>query len=215
MREDPSAAAMQWVRPAKQERSAKTHELFLDTVEAMLEEQGVHQLQVKDIAARANLSVGGFYSRFVTREGVLRAVHERFAVEAVATASTALAPSRWAGTSLADATPQLVGFLADDYRRRPGFRRALVVMAATDAELLPRAQQVTAEVTAAIAAFLDSKAAEMTTPLDVRGTAELVHRLLFATLDNHVLTAPSAGRALPFDTLVVSLTRVIAAVLGC
>ena len=177
---------MQWVRPPKQERSQRTQDLFLDTLEAMLEEQGVLTIQVKDIAKRADLSVGGFYSRFPNKEAVLRALHERFAVEAVATAEEALAPGRWEDVHLYEAAPRLVGFLAEDYRRRPGFRRALLVLNATDEEVRVRAQKVSAGTVATFERLLEAKKHQMRHP-EVKLAAEFLHRLLFSALDNHVL----------------------------
>jgi AcrR family transcriptional regulator len=208
-------ARLSWVRPAKQERSQRTHEHFLDTLEAMLEGQGIHTVQVKALAQQADLSVGGFYSRFVNKDGILRALCERFAIEAVVTAEDALAPARWSTTSLAQAIPHLVRFLADDYQRRPGFRRALVQVAATDEALLPMLQGVTGRVVAAIAGFLASKKKELspTAAADVDATAELVHRLLFSTLDNHVLTAPAPGRRLGHDTVVQTLVQLTSSLL--
>jgi AcrR family transcriptional regulator len=109
-----------WVRPAKQERSQWTHEHFLDTLEAMLEVQGIHTVQVKALAQQAELSVGGFYSRFVNKDGVVRALCKRFAIEAAATAELALEPARWLQTSLPDAiSPPSSDRSAQSSRRRP------------------------------------------------------------------------------------------------
>lgn len=177
---------MQWVRPPKQERSQRTQDLFLDTLEAMLEEQGVLSIQVKDIAKRAELSVGGFYSRFPNKEAILRAMHERFAVEAVATAQQALDPARWADVHLFEAAPRLVAFLAEDYRRRPGFRRALLTLNATDDEIRTRARQVSGDTAAAFERVLETKKQQMR-HTDVPLAAQFLHRLVFSTLDNHVL----------------------------
>ena len=201
---------MQWVRPPKQERSQRTLELFLDTVEALLEEQGVETVSVKDIAARAELSVGGFYSRFPNREAVLRAVHARFAIEAKATVDVALAPARWVQMPLVDAVPRLVTFLADDYKKRPGLRRAFLALNGTDAEVRMRSQEVSGYVAGRFHGFLASKAHEMEHD-DLMLAADMVHRMLFSMLDSYVLfgRGSSTGRSIQHDIFCTELAGAV------
>ena len=201
---------MQWVRPPKQERSQRTLELFLDTVEALHEEQAVETVSVKDIAARADLSVGGFYSRFPNREAVLRAVHARFAVEAKATIDVALAPARWAAVPMIECVPKLVGFLADDYKRRPGLRRAFLALNGTDAEVRARSQEVSGYVAGRFHGFLASKAHEIEHD-DLMLASDIIHRMLFSMLDSYVLfgRGSSTGRSIQHDVFCAELARAV------
>lgn len=197
---------MQWVRPPKQERSQKTLDVFLNSVEGLLEEQGVETVSVKDIAARANLSVGGFYARFPNKEAVMRALHLRFSVEAKATVDVALDPKRWRGVHMSEAIPKLVTFIAEDYRRRPGLRRAFLLLCGTDAEVKSRAQEVSGYTAGRFHGFLADKAADIDHD-DLMLAADMLHRLLFSTLDNYALfpAGTSTGRSIQHDVFVAEL----------
>jgi AcrR family transcriptional regulator len=201
---------MQWVRPPKQERSQKTLDVFLNSVETLLEEQGVETLSVKDIAARANLSVGGFYARFPNKEAVLRALHLRFSTEAKATVDVALDPKRWRGVHLSDATPKLVHFLADDYRKRPGLRRAFLLLNGTDAEVKMRSQEVSGYAAGRFHGFLADKAGDMEHD-DLMLASDMLHRMLFSMLDNYALFqgGTSTGRGIQHDVFVSELSGAV------
>lgn len=201
---------MQWVRPPKQERSAKTLDVFLNSVEALLEEQGVETLSVKDIAAHANLSVGGFYARFTNKEAVLRALHLRFSSEAKATVDVAFAPARWRGVHLSDALPRLIAFVADDYRRRPGLRRAFLQLVATNAEVRTRSQEVGGYTAGRMHGLLADKAADLDHD-DLMLAGDMLHRTLFSVLDNYALfpQGSSTGRSIQFDVFVAELSGTI------
>ena len=198
---------MQWVRPPKQERSQKTLDVFLNSVETLLEEQGVETVSVKDIVARANLSVGGVYARFPNKEAVLRALHLRFSVEAKATVDVALDPKRWRGTHLSEALPKLVTFIAEDYRRRPGLRRAFLLLCGTDAEVKARAQEVSGYTAGRFHGFLADKVADLDVD-DLMLAADMLHRLLFSVLDNYALfpAGTSTGRSINHDIFVTELS---------
>jgi len=201
---------MQWVRPPKQERSAKTLDVFLNSVETLLEEQGVETLSVKDIAAHANLSVGGFYARFTNKEAVLRALHLRFSSEAKATVDVAFAPLRWRGIHMSDALPRLIAFVADDYRARPGLRRAFLQLVATDTEVRVRSQEVAGYTAGRLHGLLADKSADLDHD-DLMLAADMLHRLLFSILDNYALfpNGSSTGRSIQHEVFVAELTATV------
>lgn len=129
-------ATIQWVRPPLQSRSQETLDRLLDAAEAVLAEKGFDQATVAEIAARAQSSVGAFYSRFHDKESLLRLLHDRFCEEAMATADTALEPQRWAGASVAEILAGLVPFLVQTYDERRGLMRAFIVRSGHDVNFL-------------------------------------------------------------------------------
>lgn len=205
---------MTWVRPPKQERSQQTLDRLLDAVEALFAEGTIDSVSVADIAKRAGHSVGAFYSRFSNKEAAVHAVHERFCKEAKATADEVLQPARWRELSIRDVTRQVVGFLAADYRERQGLRRALLLLNGSDPEIRARSKEVSGHVTARIHGLFADHAAEISHP-DLLVAAEMVHRVLFSTLDNWALfdAGASTGRALPQETFVEELASLVCAYL--
>ncbi len=131
----PRDSLLEWVRPPQQERSQRTLERLLDAAEAIILEQGVEAANVAAVAKRANSSVGAFYSRFADKEGLVRAVCERFAVQARATMDAALEPSRWRGQTLEVVLGTGLRFMLRAARERRSLLAGLVMYASRDAAL--------------------------------------------------------------------------------
>lgn len=129
-------ATIQWVRPPRQSRSQETLDRLLDAAEGVLAEKGFDQATVAEIAARAQSSVGAFYTRFHDKESLLRLLHDRFCDEALATADAALDPQRWGGASIAEILHSLVPFLVQTYDERRGLMRAFIVRSGHDDDFL-------------------------------------------------------------------------------
>lgn len=206
---------MAWARPPQQERSQQTLDRLLDAVESLFADDTIDSVSVADIAKRAGHSVGAFYSRFPNKEAAVHAVHARFCEEAKATADEVLRPARWHDSPMREVTRQVVGFLAADYRQRQGLRRALLLLNGGDPEIRARSKDVSGHVTARIHGLLADHAAELSHP-DLLVAAEMVHRLLFSTLDHWALFdgGASTGRTLPQETFVEELAGAVCAYLG-
>ena len=82
-------------RTAKQERSRETRRKLVESCLALVERRPFDQVTVADIAGGAGVSVGNFYRRFSSKEGILpdlyAAYEERFAAFAAATIAPVLA----------------------------------------------------------------------------------------------------------------------------
>ena len=125
-------APLEWVRPAVQGRSQDTLERLLAAAEALLADRSFDEIGVAEVARAARSSVGSFYARFTDKEAVLRALHERFIEEALATADAALDPERWEGTAIPEIVAALIGFLVQISRDRRGLVRAVVIRGHAD-----------------------------------------------------------------------------------
>jgi AcrR family transcriptional regulator len=129
------AQTLEWVRPPQQARSQQTLERLLDAAEALIEDKGLDNATVSEIAKRAGSSVGAFYSRFSDKEGLMRCLFERFHEQAIATAEAVLVPERWHGIPIEHALEALVAFMLHILRERRGLIVALLARAAGDPEL--------------------------------------------------------------------------------
>jgi AcrR family transcriptional regulator len=138
----PRAPELEWVKPPRQARSQETLDRLLEATEGLLLEKPFETITVTEIARRARSSVGAFYTRFPDKEALLRCVLERFYGQAVATASEALAPERWEGTSAADFLEASLRFLIRVFRERRYLVAALSQRAAVDAELTAMGERI-------------------------------------------------------------------------
>lgn len=204
-------ADISWVHQPKQKRSQETLDRLLDALESIFDDGGgLEQVSVAEVARRAEVSVGAFYARFRNREAALYAMHERFGVEAKATADNALAPARWEGVPMGQVVRTVVGFLAAEYAARPGLRRAIVLLNATDDDARARSKEVSGYVASRIHGLLAAHAAEISHD-DLMLAADVVHRTLFSMLDQWAVfrDGSSTGRSIDADIWLRELTRVV------
>src|SRR5258706_11299517 len=83
---------LQWVRPARQERSRDTHERIVDAAQRMMERgKAFHEIGVAELAKEAQSSVGAFYSRFHDKDALLRVLQAELHREGFATAEQTFA----------------------------------------------------------------------------------------------------------------------------
>lgn len=85
----------------KQSRSQQTLDRILQSSTALIAEQSYDDVTITDIAARSQISVGGFYSRFRNKEALLSVLAENLAHETQTRISSAMS-SDWAAKSLAE-----------------------------------------------------------------------------------------------------------------
>jgi AcrR family transcriptional regulator len=78
-------------RKPQQARSILSMARMLDAAEAVFAEGGDNALTVEAVITRAKTSVGNFYGRFGDRDGLLRAMHERFLLRIGGAAHVAVA----------------------------------------------------------------------------------------------------------------------------
>jgi len=64
--------------PPKQARSVQSADRMLEAAEALLREGGPRAITIEAVIARAGTSMGSFYARFERRDGLFRALHQRF-----------------------------------------------------------------------------------------------------------------------------------------
>jgi len=206
---EPTGPILEWIRPPHQARTRETLYRLLDAAEALIAERGFDDAGIAEIARRANSSVGGFYRRFRDKEGLLRALHERFCEEALATAAAALAPSRWEQASVAEIIGAFTTFLVRIFREREGFFRTVLVRGAADLAVRERTDRMFDDIAGRLNAVLEGRGPEPLSPLATRFTLHV----LIGTL-NHVLVVQPGAIGLADPQLADELTRVVLGYLG-
>jgi len=131
----PPATDLQWVKPPRQARSHATLERILDASEILILERGLDAITIKDIARRAESSVGAFYARFADKEALLRTVFQRFSEQAEATIDLALSPEQWQDADLEELLRTGIAFLLRVFRERGRLISAFTLRAAKDPDI--------------------------------------------------------------------------------
>ena len=93
---DPAPSSPTW-SPARQERSRRTADRIVAAALDLLGSHTVDQLAVAEIAARAGVSVGGFYARFPGKEALFHYLNVEVIERVVSRARELLAPAAVAG----------------------------------------------------------------------------------------------------------------------
>jgi AcrR family transcriptional regulator len=129
----------------KQQRSLQTFERLLAAAEALLLELPFDEVSVNDICVRAGLSVGAFYRRFESREGLLQVLHENYTERAVHLQAAALSPERWEGVPLEEMFVQVIEEITKVTQQNSGLLRATAHLADSDPDFAAREGKIHAE----------------------------------------------------------------------
>jgi len=112
------------VREPQQARSHNTLERILSSSTELISEQSYDDISISDIANRANISVGGFYSRFENKDALLAELLTRLGHETQSKITEALSTD-WSNTSLYDLTLFIVLNNARLYEKYRGALKAI------------------------------------------------------------------------------------------
>jgi AcrR family transcriptional regulator len=122
----------------KQHRSLQTFERLLTAAEELLSERPFDEVSVNDICARAGHSVGAFYRRFESREGLLHVLHERYTERVMHLQSAALNPARWEGIQLPEMLKLVIEEIIKVTRQNLGLLLATEHLAGSDRTVAAR-----------------------------------------------------------------------------
>jgi AcrR family transcriptional regulator len=122
----------------KQYRSLQTFERLLNAAEELVSERPFDEVSVNDICARAGHSVGAFYRRFESREGLLHVLHERYTERVMHLQSAALNPARWEGIPLAEMLKLVIEEIVKVTRQNLGLLLATEHLADSDQAIAAR-----------------------------------------------------------------------------
>lgn len=107
------------LRAPQQSRSQQTLERILSSSTALITEKSYEDVSVAEIAERARISVGGFYSRFENKEALFGTLLDRLGQETDVRIEKALAKD-WSNTSLHELLHFIVSNNAEVYEKYRG-----------------------------------------------------------------------------------------------
>lgn len=198
-------------REPKQERSRRTLDRIVDATETLLSERGPGALTVQEVVARADASVGAFYSRFDSKEDAVSYVRERAWEESRRRWREFLAPDAWEDVP----TPALIAEVVRRLCRvllagkRPTRAFYLDLLRREDEEGLARVRRLDRDVAALMARLLEERGVGPGVPANGRVAEEGFLRVISGLRDHLLLDPRGDERA-----LILSLTRMYAALLG-
>lgn len=123
-------------RQPKQDRSRRTLERTLQVAERLLRDKPFEQIAVLEIVEAAGSSVGSFYARFGSKEGLLPHLYERYDQDLHRHIETALAKADWTDCTLADQARWFVDMHVTLCRKRRWLMRAVGLYARTEPQPL-------------------------------------------------------------------------------
>ena len=112
-------------RAPKQARSRRTLELLLGATISAMEDDGLEGVTIPRVAARAGVSTGSIYRRFVDKDALIRAAFLRFLEASQAANRENIAPERLAGMTLERTCLALCRGLVRQFRSYPKLLKAL------------------------------------------------------------------------------------------
>ena len=206
---------LRWVTPPQQERSQQTLDRILASAEVLIAEKGFEDTPISEIVRHAGSSVGAFYSRFEDKHALLHAISGRFVEQAMATADSALDPTRWNDAPIDEVLRSVVRFLVSIYREQAGLLRAFVIRNHTDPEFRERQERLTLYVNRGVRELLLARDGEIGHP-DPERAVRFILTLIFGSLEYVMLFGDmrSGELTMPDDQYASELASACLAYLG-
>mgnify|MGYP001248598966 CR=1 FL=1 len=193
----------------RQARSRAREEALLRAATKLMAKRPFEAISVTEIAAAAGTSVGGFYARFGTKEGVLHHLDARIIEDALAGFDDALSDDRMADATVADVVRAYAGIMIRKFRQhRESLTTIIRVARGGDPEWAARARAFNTKVHGRLRALLTARRNEIAHP-DPDLAIEL--GLAFASAVARETVLGNSLRAYPVavsdDRLIAELTR--------
>lgn len=122
------------LRLPRQARSRATFDRLMAAAAELLAERRFEEASVAELVERAGSSVGAFYARFGSKEGLLHELDERLFEAGRASWKEFLADERWARAGAGEILDAVVDRLVEKRRERRGLLRALALYVRSNPE---------------------------------------------------------------------------------
>ena len=146
----------------QQKRSRETLQRILDAMEAALEDHTFEEVTVADLCRRASCSVGTFYGRVESKDGLLDHLRERVYEEMLAVFARIFDPVTYEGKSLPQILANQSVALVRLHFARKGVIRANVVQARRRAEFAVHTRRFNEAIIGRVSAAWLTRAEEIT-----------------------------------------------------
>lgn len=202
---------MEGFRAPRQERSRRTLARIARATEALLSERGPGAVTVQEVVARADTSVGAFYTRFGSKGDAVAYVRERSWEAARDRWNDFLAPGGWPGVSTGALVAEVIRrfcrvLLADDGPSRAFY---LDLLGRGDEAGLERVRRLDREIAALMGRLVEERGTARATGTP-DGTAAAGFLRVISGVRDHLLFDPDGDER----ELILTLTRMYAAALG-
>jgi AcrR family transcriptional regulator len=186
---------------------------MLDAAEAIFAEGGDNSLTVEAVITRAKTSVGNFYGRFGDRDGLLKAMHERFLLRLGGAAHVAVAAAGNEKT-LAGAIEVYLSHLFTASQEYRNSARFFVLHRSADPNLRAQGIRANAVFAGIFTTLVLSHREEIAHPHPATA-ADVTWRLVFATLAQQMMFDDDevSGTPMTIPALVHELACCLAAYL--
>ena len=206
-------------RPPAQARSRDTEARILAALRELLEERALDEVSVQEVAARAGVSVGGFYARFASKDHAMaHLLYEGYVAQTVAEAGRVLDPARWEGEPIARVARAYFGLIVETARQHLPVIRELVRRSREAPDEMERNEawaRFREHVHAPFRRLLEARADEITHP-DPALAISFAFSACSSALRETVLFGhmqPSMG-PIADDVLAAELSRMLCSYLG-
>lgn len=199
-------ADLEWVNPAKQERSERMIDALLDAAERLVAEKGTDATSIADIASLAQCSVGAVYHHFKDKNELQRALFNRMTKRMQATSETALDPARWEGATVLDIFRGYLEFSLEVARENPGHKQAVHEIANNDASMQALLKKLEAEMYSKLRQLLMLRKNEVRHPdadFAIRFSIDQCSAIIRMRREKNLLAAQTATRS---DAKIVEQT---------
>ena len=124
------------VRVPQQKRGIETRNRILDAAKELFSENGFHGTNSKEIAARAGVSIGSFYSYFKNKKSLFVEVFEAYESRRIMQIITSQAPPEGIDPARKRAfVEQIIQSIIDAHDQSPDFHREVLAMHYADADI--------------------------------------------------------------------------------
>ncbi len=210
-----SSSDLESISRPKQARSEQTLYRILDAAEALIEQKGLADASIPEIARHAGSSVGGIYARFRDKNELLRAIEERFFNELSERLEELTRPERWVGAPIPEIARAGVAELVHVFREREALIRAFLYRAVQDPEFRKEGLRFRRKVSDRFATLLRPRFEEIDHP-DPELAIDLGVQFAFGLMHQIAIfgEARVSRRPLPDAQLVDELVRMFLRYLG-
>ncbi|MEV4686418.1 TetR/AcrR family transcriptional regulator [Microbacterium sp. LWH3-1.2] len=153
------------VRPPLQARSQRTLERILDAGAEVFAERGYDGLTITEVCRVAGISAGTLYTRFDSKDALVRAVHDHVMADMLAAVVAMYREgAEWDELPTPQFVERAVRLLADHFRAHDAIVRAIVLRAAVDPVMRESGARSVTRMADAFTARLLERAADYSHP---------------------------------------------------
>lgn len=145
----------------KQKRSRRTRQRLVRAATRLFSEKGYEETTTNQVARRAGVSIGTFYTYFADKHEILLEIFRTYSLEIEKTIRAELDPQKWQGVDFYAGIHSLVRTAFQSHKLDPGLQRAFAQIAMKDPEFQDVRNQVRARLREPLEALLENRRAEI------------------------------------------------------